>query len=240
MGTNAFALNGIDAFYGDSHVLEQVSFSLGEGRLLGLLGRNGAGKSTCMNVAVGLLPPRRGTVELFGIDVSRLQPEIIAAHGLALVPQGRRVFKSLTVRENLVVAARRPDPGSRHAPWTIDTVFEMFPRLAERRKQIAVHLSGGEQQMLAIGRALMANPRVLLMDEPSEGLAPIMVQHLENIVADLRKDGLSILLVEQNLYTALAVADRIYILESGKVVHEASSNDIARDPSSLGRYLGIN
>jgi ABC-type Fe3+/spermidine/putrescine transport system ATPase subunit len=130
----AFALTGIDAFYGDSHVLEQVSFSLGEGRLLGLLGRNGAGKSTCMNVAVGLLPPRRGTVELFGIDVSRLQPEMIAAHGLALVPQGRRIFKSLTVRENLVVAARRPDPGSRHAPWTIDTVFGMFPRLAERQE----------------------------------------------------------------------------------------------------------
>src|SRR5215475_11146954 len=145
LATNAFALNGIDAFYGDSHVLEQVSFSLGEERLLGLLGRNGAGKSTCMNVAVGLLPPRRGTVELFGINVSRLQPEIIAAHGLALVPQGRRIFKSLTV-------------------------CEMFPRLAERRKQIAAHLSGGEQQMLAIGRALMANPRVLLMDEPSEGL----------------------------------------------------------------------
>src|SRR5258705_13135991 len=138
LGTSAaaFALNRVDAFYGDSHVLEQVSFSLGEGRLLGLLGRNGAGKSTCMNVAVGLLPPRRGTVELFGINVSRMQPELIAAHGLALVPQGRRIFKSLTVRENLVVAARRPDPGSRHAPWTMDTVFEMFPRLAERRKQI--------------------------------------------------------------------------------------------------------
>src|SRR5436309_176015 len=175
LGTNAFALNGIDAFYGDSHVLEKVSFSLGEGRLLGLLGRNGAGKSTCMNVAVGLLPPRGGTVELFGTEVTRLPPELIAARGLALVPQGRRIFKSLTVRENLAVAARRPDPGSRHAPWTADTVFAMFPRLAERRRQIAAYLSGGEQQMLAIGRALMANPRVLLMDEPSEGLAPQIV-----------------------------------------------------------------
>jgi len=184
LATNAFVLKEIDAFYGDSHVLEQVSFSLGEGRLLGLLGRNGAGKSTCMNVAVGLLPPRRGTVELFGIDVSRMQPERIAAHGLALVPQGRRIFKSLTVRENLVVAARRPDPGSRHAPWTMDTVFEMFPRLAERRKQIAAHLSGGEQQMLAIGRALMANPRVLLMDEPSEGQAP---QIVSDVMATIRR-----------------------------------------------------
>src|SRR5947209_1204483 len=159
-GTSAFALSGIDAFYGDSHVLEQVSFSLGEGRLLGLLGRNGAGKSTCMNVAVGLLPPRHGTVELFGIDVSRLQPEIIAAHGLALVPQGRRVFKSLTVRENLVVAARRPDPGSRHAPWTIDTVFEMFPRLAERRKPVGAHLSGGEQQLQGVATRLGAQHSV--------------------------------------------------------------------------------
>src|SRR5215467_4798044 len=192
LATNAFALSGIDAFYGDSHVLEQVSFSLGEGKLLGLLGRNGAGKSTCMNVAVGLLPPRRGTVELFGIDVSRLQPEIIAAHGLALVPQGRRIFKSLTVRENLVVAARRPDPGSRHAPWTTATVFAMFPRLSERRSQLAAYLSGGEQQMLAIGRALMANPRVLLMDEPSEDLAPQVVVEVMANIRKLKESGLSI------------------------------------------------
>ena len=167
MVTSALALHDIDAFYGDSHVLQKVSFRLGEGRLLGLLGRNGAGKSTCMNVTVGLLPPRAGAVEVFGTAVTRLPPEQIAARGVALVPQGRRVFKSLSVRENLVVAARKPDAGSRHAPWTIDTVFNMFPRLNERKNQIAVHLSGGEQQMLAIGRALMQNPRVLLMDEPS-------------------------------------------------------------------------
>ena len=134
MATSALALNDVDAFYGDSHVLQKVSFRLGEGRLLGLLGRNGAGKSTCMNVTVGLLPPRTGTVEVFGAAVTKLPPEQIAARGVALVPQGRRIFKSLSVRENLVVAARKPDAGSRHAPWTIDTVFGMFPRLSEREE----------------------------------------------------------------------------------------------------------
>src|SRR4029079_16078530 len=145
LATSALALNDIDAFYGDSHVLKKVSFRLGEARLLGLLGRNGAGKSTCMNVTVGLLPPRRGAVEVFGTAVTKLPPEQIAARGVALVPQGRRIFKSLSVQENLVVAARKPDPGSRHAPWTMDTVFGMFSRLRERRNQIAAHLSGGEQ-----------------------------------------------------------------------------------------------
>ena len=161
MANSALRLTGIDAFYGDSHVLQQVSFELGEARLLGLLGRNGAGKSTCMNVTVGLLPPRAGSVEVFGAPVTCMPPEIIAARGVALVPQGRRIFKSLTVRENLIVAAHKGFAGQRHAPWTADTVFAMFPRLAERRSQMAAHLSGGEQQMLAIGRALMANPRVL-------------------------------------------------------------------------------
>ena len=174
MARDALRLSNVDAFYGDSHVLQQVSFGLGEGRLLGLLGRNGAGKSTCMNVTVGLLPPRNGSVEVFGADVSSLPPERIAAHGVALVPQGRRIFKSLSVRENLEVAARKPaDRGK--AYWTSETVFEMFPRLRERKNQLASLLSGGEQQMLAIGRALMGNPRVLLMDEPSEGLAPQIV-----------------------------------------------------------------
>src|SRR5207253_5896908 len=172
---SALRLQDIDAYYGDSHVLQKLSFELGEGRLLGLLGRNGAGKSTCMNVTVGLLPPRAGAVEVFGTAVTRLPPEQIAARGVALVPQGRRIVKSLSVQENLIVAARKPDAGSRHAPWSTDTVFSMFSRLRERKNQIAAHLSGGEQQMLAIGRALMQNPRVLLMDEPSEGLAPQIV-----------------------------------------------------------------
>ncbi len=169
MATSALTLSHVDAYYGDSHVLQDVSFELDEACMLGLLGRNGAGKSTCMNVTMGLLPPRRGKVTVFGTDVTGLSPEMVAARGVALVPQGRRIFKSLTVGENLTVAARKPDNG-KHAPWTADTVFAMFPRLKERRSQIAAHLSGGEQQMLAIGRALMGNPRVLLMDEPSEGL----------------------------------------------------------------------
>src|SRR5262249_42007047 len=162
LANSALALTNIDAYYGDSHVLQHVSFALEEGRLLGLLGRNGAGKSTCMNVTVGLLPPRAGSVEVFGAPVTRFAPEQIAARGVALVPQGRRIFRNLSVTENLQVAARAPDPGSRHAPWNTDIVFSMFPRLAERKGNMAAHLSGGEQQMLAIGRALMQNPRVLL------------------------------------------------------------------------------
>src|SRR5437763_17170426 len=158
--TAALALDEIDAIYGDSHVLHRVSFRLGVGRLLGLLGRNGSGKSTSMNVAVGLLTPRHGGVRVYDADVTGRAPEAIAAHGVALVPQGRRVFRSLTVQENLEVAARKPLDRAKPAA-TIDTVFDMFPRLRERRQQMAAHLSGGEQQMLAIGRALMSSPRIL-------------------------------------------------------------------------------
>jgi branched-chain amino acid transport system ATP-binding protein len=239
LANSALRLAEIDAFYGDSHVLQKVSFELGEGRLLGLLGRNGAGKSTCMNVSVGLLPPRAGAVELFGAAVTRLPPEEIAARGVALVPQGRRIFKSLTVRENLMVAARAKDPESRHPPWNEQTVFEMFPRLAERGSQVAGYLSGGEQQMLAIGRALMANPRVLLMDEPSEGLAPLLVRNLGDAIARLRKEGLSILLVEQNLPMALRVADDVYVLSKGHVVYHGAPADLARDTMVTQRYLGV-
>ncbi|HZB92056.1 MAG TPA: ABC transporter ATP-binding protein, partial [Stellaceae bacterium] len=195
MADDALALAAIHAFYGDSHVLQDVSLRLAAGRVLGLLGRNGAGKTTCMNVAVGLLPPRAGTVTLFGERVSGRAPEAIAARGLALVPQGRRIFRSLSVRENLTVVARKPAAGARH-PWTLEAVFAAFPRLAERQRQPAGHLSGGEQQMLAIGRALMANPRVLLMDEPSEGLAPQIVAEVMSTIRKLKEQGLSILLVE--------------------------------------------
>ena len=235
----ALGLHDIDAFYGDSHILEKVSFALGEGRLLGLLGRNGAGKSTCMNVVVGLLPARGGSVEVFGADITRLPPEAIAARGIALVPQGRRIFKSLTVRENLIVAARPPGPGSRHAPWTTDTVFGMFPRLAERKHQYAAHLSGGEQQMLAIGRALMANPRVLLMDEPSEGLAPQIVADVMATIRKLKESGLSIVLVEQNPRLVLDIADDIAILNSGRVAVTSTPADIERQSVDLTQHLGV-
>jgi branched-chain amino acid transport system ATP-binding protein len=239
LASSALRLSDIDAFYGDSHVLQKVSFELGEGRLLGLLGRNGAGKSTCMNVTVGLLPPRDGSVEVFGSPVTRLPPEMIAARGVALVPQGRRVFKSLTVRENLIVAARGVMPGTRHAPWTADTVFAMFPRLADRRAQLAGHLSGGEQQMLAIGRAMMGNPRVLLMDEPSEGLAPQIVAEVMATIRRLKESGLSIVLVEQSPKLVFDIADDIVILNSGTVAVAATAAKLRSDGVDLHQHLGV-
>jgi branched-chain amino acid transport system ATP-binding protein len=241
LASSALTLSNIDAFYGDSHVLQQVSFALGESRLLGLLGRNGAGKSTCINVAVGLLPARAGAAEVFGADVTRLQPEHIAARGVALVPQGRRIFKSLTVRENLAVAARQPkyDGKNAKAAWTAETVFSMFPRLRERRSQIAAHLSGGEQQMLAIGRALMANPRVLLMDEPSQGLAPQIVAEVMATIRQLKDSGLSIVLVEQNPKLVFDIADDVVILNSGRVAVVSTAAELRRDGVDLRQHLGV-
>ncbi|HET7342782.1 MAG TPA: ABC transporter ATP-binding protein [Methylomirabilota bacterium] len=235
---DALALTDIDAFYGDSHVLHRVSLRLGEGRLLGLLGRNGAGKSTSMNVTVGLLPPRQGAVSVYGRAVTGRAPERIAAEGVALVPQGRRIFRSLTVRENLAVAARRASGGA-PAAWTLDGVYGMFPRLRERHRQIAGSLSGGEQQMLAIGRALMANPRVLLLDEPSEGLAPQIVAEVMATIRRLKAQGLSIVLVEQNAKLVFDVADDIVVLNSGRVVVAGTAADLTRDGVDLHQHLGI-
>jgi branched-chain amino acid transport system ATP-binding protein len=236
LASDALLLSDIDAYYGDSHVLHRVSLHLGEGRLLGLLGRNGAGKSTCMNVAVGWLPPRRGAVAVYGTMVAGRSPEAIAAQGVALVPQGRRVFRSLTVRENLAVAARRPrDRGA--APWDFERVCATFPRLSERRDQYAGYLSGGEQQMLAIARALMSNPRVLLMDEPSEGLAPQIVAEVMATIKQLKEHGLSIVLVEQNAKLVLDVADDIVVLNSGHVAVDGPV-DAVQD-SDLHKHLGI-
>jgi branched-chain amino acid transport system ATP-binding protein len=240
LATSALTLANVNAYYGDSHVLQDVSFELGEARMLGLLGRNGAGKSTCMNVTMGLLPPRRGDITVFGEKVSGLPPELIAARGVALVPQGRRIFRSLTVRENLTVAARKPDKGTtRHAPWTVDTVFTMFPRLSERRDQMAAHLSGGEQQMLAIGRALMGNPRVLLMDEPSEGLAPQIVAEVMATIRKLKESGLSIVLVEQNPQLVFDVADDIVILNTGQVAVVSTPARLKQDGVDLQQHLGV-
>jgi len=233
---SALSFEGVDAFYGDSHVLQGVTFAAGEGRVLGLIGRNGAGKTTCMNVAVGLLPRRAGKVEVFGASIARLSPEQIAALGVALVPQGRRVFKSLTVRENLAVAAHAKAGKS---AWTTDNVFEMFPRLRERQRQLASLLSGGEQQMLAIGRALMANPRVLLMDEPSEGLAPQIVADVGRTIARLKKEGLSIVLVEQNIKLTLELADDIVILNSGSVVFTGPAHDVEMNDAIVTQHLGV-
>ncbi len=238
MANDALVLSEIDAFYGDSHVLHRVSLRLGEGRLLGLLGRNGAGKSTSMHVTVGLLEPRRGAVTIYGNAVTGRAPEVIAAHGVALVPQGRRIFRSLTVRENLAVAARKPR-GGLPMLWTLDTVYALFPRIEERHQQIAGSLSGGEQQMLAIGRALMSNPRVLLMDEPSEGLAPQIVAEVMATIHRLKAQGLSIVLVEQNAKLVFDVADDIVILNSGRVVVEGSAPELQRHGVDLRQHLGI-
>ena len=238
MASDALVLEEVDAFYGDSHVLHGVSLRLGEGRLLGLLGRNGAGKSTSMSVTVGLLPPRRGEVAVFGRRVTGRAPEAIAGEGVALVPQGRRVFRSLTVRENLAVAAAKPAGGGGE-PWTADRVFAMFPRLGERRQQLAASLSGGEQQMLAIGRALMRNPRVLLMDEPSEGLAPNIVADVGRTIGRLKAGGLSIVLVEQNIKLALELADDVVVINTGAVAFQGTPAALKADEAAIAQHLGV-
>jgi branched-chain amino acid transport system ATP-binding protein len=233
----AIAVDGVNALYGDSHVLYDVSFRLAPGRVLALLGRNGAGKTTCINTVIGFLPPRDGAVRLFGEAITSLAPEAISQRGVGLVPQGRRIFPSLTVRENLVVARRlRAEVAS---PWTIERVFELFPRLHERHQQVAGSLSGGEQQMLAIGRALMGNPRVLLMDEPSEGLAPLIVAEVGRTIARLKRDGQSILLVEQNVKLALELADDVVILNTGRVVFSGGVEAVRRDADLVTQHLGV-
>lgn len=239
MANEVLTLGDIDAYYGDSHVLHSVSFGLGEARLLGLIGRNGAGKTTCMNVTMGILRPRRGSVMLFGKNIAGRAPEDIAARGIALVPQGRRIFRSLSVHENLLVAARRPRANGKHAPWTFDTVYAAFPRLKERQHQAAGYLSGGEQQMLAIGRALMANPRILLMDEPSEGLAPQIVAEVMATVRRLKEQGLSIVLVEQNAKLVFDVADDVVILNSGHVAVAGTAVELRDSGIDLHQHLGI-
>ncbi len=238
MATEALAISDIDTYYGDSHVLHGVSVSLQPGRLLGLLGRNGAGKTTCMATIMGFLKPRGGSISLYGEPVAGLAPDVIARKGICLVPQGRRMFRTLTVRENLMVAAQsqKKDNG---AGWSIDRVFQTFPRLAERHAQVAGSLSGGEQQMLAIGRALMGNPRVLLMDEPSEGLAPQLVHEVGRTIAQLKAEGQSIVLVEQNIKLTLDLADDVVIINTGRVVFRGPASGIKLDDAIVSQHLGV-
>ena len=233
----ALALEGVDSFYGDSHALHGVGFHLAPGHLLALLGRNGAGKTTTLSTVMGFLRPRRGTVALFGERISGLSPESVARRGVGLVPQGRRVFRSLTVRENLRVAALPRRAGQE--PWTPERVFGLFPRLREREAQGAGSLSGGEQQMLAIGRALMGNPRVLLMDEPSEGLAPQIVAEVGRIIARLNGEGLSIVLVEQNVKMTLGLAHDVVVMNTGSVAYSGTAEAARRDEAQLVQHLGV-
>jgi len=235
--TEALALSGVDALYGESHVLHGVSFSLNPGRVLALLGRNGAGKTTCMSAIIGFLPPRTGDIRLFGEAIGKLSPETISRKGVGFVPQGRRIFATLTVRENLVVARRKR--AGLAAAWTLERVIELFPRLKDRLQQAAGSLSGGEQQMLAIGRALMGNPRVLLMDEPSEGLAPLIVAEVGRTLLRLKQEGQSILLVEQNIKLALDLADEVVILNTGRVAFSGSAGQVRNDQALITQHLGV-
>lgn len=235
MAADALVLRDIDAFYGDSHVLHRVGFTLRAGSLLALLGRNGAGKTTCMGAVMGFVRVRGGAVTVFGDLVRSLTPERVVGHGVALVPQGRRIFLSLTVRENLAVAARKVPGGA----WSLERVFTTFPRLRERRAQGAGLLSGGEQQMLAIGRALMGNPRVLLLDEPSEGLAPKMVAEIGDVIGMLKREGLSIVLVEQNIKLALSLADDVAVVNTGRIAMQGPATALAGDEDMISRHLGV-
>ena len=252
-------ITDLHTYYGGSHVLQGVSLAVGPGEVVAILGRNGMGKTTLIRSIIGFTTPRRGVVRFKGADITRWPPFRAVERGMGLVPQGRRVFPSLTVRENLEVARRtapraghpsepartenRPpttEPAPAHSiQWTLERVYALFPRLNERARNRANKLSGGEQQMLAIGRALMTNPDLLLMDEPTEGLAPILVCEVGRAISALKHEGLSILLVEQNLPLALAVADRVHILSRGQIVHTCAPAELAADDAIKSRYLGV-
>ena len=240
MATDALSVSELDIFYGQSQVVHRLSMNLQEGRVLALLGRNGAGKSTSLNTFAGLHQARAGSIRLAGRPVERMAPEGIARAGMRLVPQGRRIFPSLTVLENLQVAeqaARAKDDGKQ--AWNLERVYATFGRLKERMRQRAGTLSGGEQQMLAIGRALMGNPRVLLLDEPSEGLAPLIVAEVGRAIRRLKQEGQSIVLVEQNRQLAFEVADQAVILNTGRCAFAGSAADAARDDDLIAQNLGV-
>jgi branched-chain amino acid transport system ATP-binding protein len=237
LAPDALTLSNVHSFYGDSHVLHGVGFSLRPGGVLALLGRNGAGKTTCISTIIGFLKPKEGEIRLFGEPIAGLSPERISQLGIGLVPQGRRIFPSLSVRENLMVAQQRESTTDR--PWGLDRIYDMFPRLRERHAQFAGTLSGGEQQMLSIGRALMGNPRVLLLDEPSEGLAPLIVAEVGRAIGRLKDEGQSIVLVEQNRQLALGVADQAVILNTGRCVFAGSAADVANNEELVAQHLGV-
>jgi branched-chain amino acid transport system ATP-binding protein len=229
---NALEAQGLNTFYGKSHILHDVTLTVAEGSITTLLGRNGAGKTTTLRSLVGLTPARTGSVRIFGRDTTRLPSFRIAAHGVGYVPEGRRIFPNLTVDENLHVPIERP------GPWTIERIYQLFPRLAERKQNRGRQLSGGEQEMLSIARALLLNPRLLILDEPSQGLAPLIVREVFRIVAQMRTEGISVLLVEQNVRVALEIADDAYVLENGQIVYSGKAAELGADEDRIQALAG--
>jgi branched-chain amino acid transport system ATP-binding protein len=229
------ALDKLESYYGESHILKSVSLTVGAGETVALLGRNGAGKTTTLKSIVGWVQPRSGSVKLAGEELAGREMMTIARKGIALVPEERRIFTNLTVAENLRIAqitARKPG-------WSLDRVYERFPRLRERLANKGDEISGGEKQMLAIARALVQDTRVLLLDEPTEGLAPLIVREVEAVIREIKDAGMTILLVEQNLYSALSVADRCYILDQGEIVYEGTPENLRANEEILRRYLHV-
>jgi branched-chain amino acid transport system ATP-binding protein len=229
---NALEAEGLNTFYGKSHILHDVGLTVAEGSITTLLGRNGAGKTTTLRSLVGLTPARAGTVRIFGRDTTRLPTFRIAGLGVGYVPEGRRIFPNLTVDENLHVPIERP------GPWTIDRIYQAFPRLGERKQNRGRQLSGGEQEMLSIARALLLNPRLLILDEPSQGLAPLIVREVFRIVAQMRGEGISVLLVEQNVRVALEIADQAYVLENGQIVYSGKAAELGADEERIQALAG--
>jgi branched-chain amino acid transport system ATP-binding protein len=233
-------LENVHTYYGNSHILQGVSFEVPKGKCVALLGRNGAGKTTTIHSIAGLTPPRQGSITYEGKEIAGLSPYKIAKLGFGLVPQGRRIFHSLTVRENLTMPARKPQHGNSNLEtWTLEKIYEMFPVLKERETNMGNQLSGGQQQMLAIGRALMTNPEILLMDEPSEGLAPVIIGQVGEIIRELKKTGLSILVIEQNFFLACGVADEVLVMNKGQIVWKGSPKELLADADIQHRYLGV-
>ena len=226
----------IHVYYGSIHAIKGISFEVQEGEVVTLIGANGAGKSTTLNTIAGLLRSKTGSVSFLGEDLSKVPPHKVVERGLALVPEGRRVFLQMSVQENLEMGAYTQ--GNAGIPKDLEMVFDLFPRLKERRRQVAGTLSGGEQQMLAMGRALMSHPKLLMLDEPSMGLAPILVEQIFDIIRELHKAGTTILMVEQNAQAALSVADRGYVLETGKIVTTGTGEELLESPAIKKAYLG--
>ena len=233
-------LENVNSYYGDSHILHGVSLSVREGEVVCLLGRNGAGKTTTILTVMGYLKPRPGRILFNGRDIAALPPYAVARLGFGFVPQERGIFPSLTVRENLTVFARKRSNGGKSGGyWTVDRVFELFPNLKARQANLGFQLSGGEQQMLSIARALMLNPVLMLLDEPSEGLAPMIVNEIVRVMKNLKNEGLAILLVEQNLHTALAVADRHHVMNKGEICFTGTSAELEGNEFVLRNFLSV-